>query len=132
VSKTEAARIFAQERKRFSAVFPHAIHIRLVILDRPCTTKKHCKFRDVALAWPDKSIIEILDRALSLSEANIRGLFRHELGHMCDVDVAKSSAEQRADDIARCVTGEKIRYDQNDIQTISKSGKYPRPRHLHR
>lgn len=73
----------------------------------------------------------MLTRALRLPEANVRGLIRHEFGHIVDPDPDARGREQRADDIAEWVTGRKIRYDAQDVQTTGR-GRYPRPRYLHR
>ena len=72
------------------------------------------------------------------------GLIRHELGHVVDYLVPKkrldawakargfclaSTDERRADDIARAVWGIPLRYDADDVQSVSK-GVTRRPTHL--
>jgi len=75
--------------------------------------------------------ITFYKRLLSLPRENVLGVVRHELGHACDKDFDEPDCEQRADDVAEKFTGEKIRYDCDEIQTVGK-GKYPRPGHLPR
>lgn len=85
------------------------------------------------MAVADLETFEVLlvRRALALPRANVVGLIRHELGHHADVDPAAPNLEQRADDMAEYVTGERIRYDRRNIQTVGP-GRWPRPRNLHR
>lgn len=130
MTPAEAKRIFVQERKLFSA-FPKVARTEFVILDQPCTTKK-CAFRDLAFAETGRfPRVSLLARALKLSASNVRGLIRHELGHIADPNVDAPGREQRADDIAEWVSGQKIKYDARDVQTTGR-GKYPRPKYLHR
>lgn len=66
-----------------------------------------------------------------MPRTNLVGLIRHELGHLADTHVRQSGSERRADAIAKKVTGQAIRYDRDDIQTVG-SGVSPRPRRLPR
>lgn len=120
-----------RERRRFARFFPHVAHTRFVLLDQPYTSPWNRRFRDLAFAEPEIPRVSMLLRALDLPRANVQGLIRHELGHVADDNVDRRGKEQRADDIAEYVTGERINYDQDDIQTTAR-GKYPRPLHLHR
>jgi hypothetical protein len=131
MTPAEAKSIFVQERKLFARDFPRVARTEFVILAQSCSTKK-CAFRDLAFAETGRTPrVSLLARALKLSISNVRGLIRHELGHVADERVDEPGREQRADDIAEWVSGRKIRYDARDVQTTGR-GKYPRPRYLHR
>lgn len=128
----QALRLFARERAAFAQSFPTEIRgVKLVIRDQRCSINGKCGLRD--LAWADRRdrTVNLLLRALSLPENRVVGLLRHELGHLADPWIDRPGAEQRADDIAEVVTGQRIRYDLDNIQTIGP-GTYPRPLHLHR
>lgn len=133
--QSDARRLFASERARFARLFPHVADTQFDLVDRRCTDKGHCRFRDLAYADEDARSgaprVVMLARALKLSDDNVLGLMLHELGHVADIDVSKAGREQRADDIARWVTGLRISYDGRNIQTVGP-GRYPRPRNLHR
>jgi len=78
----------------------------------------------------------------ALGADNQEGVLRHELAHAVEFllgpsrvfkrwrNVAKT-AEQRADDLARELWGQRINYDVDCIQTIGR-GAHPRPTHLPR
>jgi hypothetical protein len=75
--------------------------------------------------------VNIVSRVMDFSEESITALIRHEIGHLCDIYRDSSKKEQRADDIAELVFGDKIRYSgPYKIQTIG-NGEYPRPKELH-
>lgn len=122
--------LFAIERERFARMFPAAAAARLVLEDTPCAHGL-CGYRNVAWTFPGDPEVYMLVRALALPEQNVLALFRHELGHLVDEHVHEPGAEQRADDLAEYVTGEPIRYDADDIETLGP-GVYPRPLHLPR
>lgn len=122
-------KLFLQERARFAAKYPIVANCGLVVTERKCL-EYPCAPRDLAWADIDANYIYLTERALTLAPENIIGLLRHELAHMADPHVNRPGCEQRADDIAEEVTGEKIRYDAREIQTIGR-GTYPRPKHLH-
>lgn len=131
MSPARAREVFAAERARFARVFPRAAKTQFVLLARACTDRRHCRFRDLAFAQPEIPRVSMLRRTLQLPDENVVGLMRHELGHVVDRDVERPWREQRADDIAEWVTGEPVRYDRMNIQTVGR-GRYPRPMHLHR
>ena len=83
--------------------------------------------RDVAWANPNDRTVNLIKRATEFSKESINALLRHELAHLCDVFVDKENREQRADDIAFLVCGDRIRYDKTLIQTLDCSGIFPRP-----
>lgn len=131
-SRRELGRLFRRERARFARAFPHVAATRLVVLARACTGAPHCGWRDVAYATtgPGAPRVAFLARALVLPAPNLVGLIRHELGHVADPWIERAGREQRADDIAEWVTGERIYYDRRFVQTIGR-GRWPRPAHLH-
>lgn len=83
--------------------------------------------RDVAWADPRDRTVNFISRAMRFDINSIQALMRHEIAHLCDEFVDKENREQRADDIAFLVCGDKIRYDRKLIQTIECSGVFPRP-----
>jgi len=128
--------VFERERALFSATYPAVRRARLVIEWGPCMDKEACAPRDYAYAMRARrgGTVVLSHRARTLPAANLRGVLRHELGHLADFASPhwrKPGAEQRADDLAERATGQKIRYDARDVQTTGP-GTYPRPRHLHR
>lgn len=136
LTRAQVHALFSRERAEFDSVlgrfFPDRHLPRLFIVDRECTLPGACAERDLAYAeHGDRPQVVLLARALKLPRNNIVGLIRHELGHLYDKRVRSRGAEQRADNIAAYVTGELIKYDRRDIQTIGR-GVYPRPRRLHR
>ena len=87
------------------------------------------------------------DKILSAPPGRADGVIRHELGHVVDMLVPKkelnrwakargvtlaSTDERRADDIARCIWGTPIYYDDKLLvqTTQSRGATSPRPRHL--
>lgn len=119
--------IFASERARFAAVFPRVKGTRLYLVD-----EQPVDARDYARAVIGRRpCVVFLLRALRLPERNVVALVRHELSHIADGRNPTPGAEQRADDIAAFVTGQLIRYDRRDVQTVGR-GRYPRPQYLHR
>lgn len=123
---------FLRERRAFARAFPGMAPVRgaeLVVEDRRCSAGG-CGFRDVAWATWGPPRVHLLRRALSdLAPENIVGLIRHELGHLADRDPWGPGSEQRADDLAESATGERVRYDRRDVQTVGR-GRYPRPTNL--
>jgi len=133
MSPAQAQRLFARERARFAKHVAWVSRTRLSIVNRQCTARGHCRFRDLAFADVAQKTprVTLLSRALRLPDMNIHGLILHELGHVADVDIDMPGREQRADDIAEWVTGIRINYDTRNIETTGP-GRYPRPRSLHR
>lgn len=76
-----------------------------------------CSERDYACADLRTGEIVFASRALKLPKANVVALIRHELAHIADPTPGKPFAELRADEIARVVTGFKIFYDKDLVQT---------------
>lgn len=136
--------LFMQERARFAARYPFVAHATLAIVPREVSPYGRA-WRDVAWAsWRVSARapggitsmrVSFLRRALSLPRQNLIALIRHELGHLCDARRSEPGpgAEARADRIAARVGGRAIRYDTNDLQTLStaKGTRARRPTHLH-
>lgn len=129
--------VFERERALFAETYPAVRNAELSIDWRLCMgLDPGCSKRDYAYAMRDgrSGTVVLSHRARTLPVANLRGILRHELGHLADFASPhwrKPGAEQRADDLAERATGQKIRYDARDVQTTGP-GTYPRPRHLHR
>ena len=124
-------RVFAVERARFAEFYPHVAGATVHVTDAPCSTDR-CAYRDFAWCDPDTGEVWFSRRALRLPLGNIVGLIRHELGHLAEPgNFFWRPSEQHADDVAARVTGQTIRYDARDVQTVGP-GKHPRPRYLHR
>lgn len=132
MNKTEARALFVKERARMAKSFSWVASAKLLFVDGDCPQSVTCAKRDFATTQIATSEIRIATRALALPKANVRGLILHELGHVADLNIRESGAEQRADDLVEYATGVLVRYDRADIQTTAKSGVYPRPKHLHR
>jgi len=87
-------------------------------------------------------IIAFAAKAEKLPDRNLAGLMTHEFGHALEHrygvrELEKrlgkklpKGVEHRADVIAETVFGEKIRYDDHDVQCVSCDGTAPRPGHL--
>jgi hypothetical protein len=88
--------------------------------------------------------LRLAHKTLDAPRHRVEGLLRHELGHMVDYVVPRkrldawgrsrgvplaATDERRADDIARAVWGEPIRYDDDLVQS-TRHGVSPRPKHL--
>ena len=117
-------RIFARELARFSAVYPHLARTRAAIT----VTPRDRNPRSYAWCFVSRQEVWFIEKVLDLPDENVIALVRHELGHLAD---PWDDGEQHADDVAEHVTGERIRYDENDVQTTGP-GAYPRPRYLPR
>jgi hypothetical protein len=128
VTIARARNIFREERRRFAAVYPRVANATLEIVDAPCLGDGACERRDLARCYPPTGEVHLLRRALT-SEARVRGLLRHELAHAADRSWTRKGREQRADDIAERVTGQRVYYDHEDVQT-TRRGTYPRPKRL--
>jgi len=131
--------LFAREHARFKAMLKAAgtpndlldrAHVALV--DDLCPQgRKRCARRDVAWADLRTGRVTFVRRAAEeLPYDNLVALVRHELGHLVDLTPDTPGSEQRADHYAEEASGQKIRYDEGDLQTIG-AGVYPRPKHLH-
>ena len=122
---------FIVERARFAVYFPHIGSAKLIVHNGKLHPSS--KLRDLAYATIEDLSVHVSSLLLMRSDENIVGILRHELGHLCDLNpyIPNTGQEQLADDIAEYVSGAKIYYDADDVQTIA-GGKYPRPLYLHR
>jgi len=127
MTSRELAALFETERKRFARYFNRAARVEMQIETSRCVSPDHCAYRD--FGYTDTRVVVLHHRILKASRNRAVGLIRHELGHVCDPTIWNPGAEQRADDIAELVSGEKIRYDHRDVQTVGR-GAYPRPTYL--
>lgn len=129
MTKAQAEKLFKTQLEQFRKYFP-INNVRLVIHNRfytpECDTYRAC-----AWASTEEMTVNIVKRVLDFSDNAIIALFRHEIGHLCDPFVDSDIKEQRADDIAEFVFGDKIKYSgPHKMQTIG-NGEYPRPKELH-
>jgi hypothetical protein len=129
MTEIEIANIFSIEKGKFEEFFKVS-DITLCVHDLEYTPG--CSgYRDIAWADPKDRTVNICFRALEFHRDNIIALIRHEIGHLCDPFYLTKNAEQRADDIAYLVTGQRINYSGPYlIQTIAK-GEHPRPKIIH-
>lgn len=129
----EFTQVFRSEAARFGAVNPRAFQTRLEWAYGQCTLPDACAVRDLAYSVPSENRIIINDRLVERPRENWIGILRHEFGHVIDdiPYIPNSGGEQRADQIAERVGGQRIYYDAQYVQTVSPSGTYPRPKHLH-
>lgn len=132
MNKTAARALFVRERAHMARSFPWVANAKLLFVEGDCPQGRTCKRRDFATTQIATSEVRLATRALTWPAANVRGLILHELGHVADLNVREPGAEQRADDLVEQATGVLVRYDSEDIQTVAKSGVYPRPKHLPR
>ena len=112
--------LFIEERARFAAVLPRAANATLTIKPRP----PGAELRDYGYVVGDYRVV-LFQETQQLPVANVVGIIRHELGHVCD-PYDDDESEERADDIAHVVTGEPIRYDRRGVQTVGRGGKRPK------
>jgi len=127
----ELAKHFEREAARFAKAFPAWPRPAFRIEHAPCVLPDACALRDFAycVRRGRRATIVAHFRLAYAAPRRIAGVLRHELGHAYDVRIDDPGAEQRADDLAERVTGEKICYDRGDVQVVGR-GAYPRPRHL--
>lgn len=126
VSADRTRAIFRAERARFAVHYPHVSDASLDLV-LSARIRPGAAPRDLAECYPGDLRVR-LARGGRTSEARVRGLVRHELGHLA---LRGGGSEQDADDVAEEVTGQRIRYDADDVQTTGR-GRWPRPRHLPR
>jgi transposase-like protein len=143
MTEAELVELFVRERGRFAKRFPRVAEASIEVSEAPCSAAHgRCGFRNVAYcSWtgPDGAKkyqrVVVVRRLLSMPRENVVGVIRHELGHLADDHVSEGGAERRADEIAERVTGAKVRYDANDLQSAGACRTPPcrdeRPGHLH-
>ncbi len=129
MTKTVAEILFKKQLEGFKQFFPLK-GVKLVVHDR-FFTPNCSEYRDVAWADPNKMTVNIVRRVLDFSDNSIIALMRHEIAHLCDPYIDSIGKEQRADDIAELVFGDKIRYSGPHLLQTIGDGKYPRPEVLH-
>ena len=129
MTKKQTEKLFREQISEFRKYFPLK-GVRLVIHDR-FFTPECSRYRDCAWANLNDMTVNIVSRVSDFSEDSVKALIRHEIAHLCDPFRDTDGKEQRADDIAELVFGDKIRYSgPYKIQTLGE-GEYPRPKELH-
>jgi hypothetical protein len=129
MTKRQAENLFREQLDSFRRYF-QLKGVKLVIHERFFTPGCD-SYRSIAWADPNDWTVNLVRRVLNFSDDSIIALIRHEIAHLADSFRETEGAEQRADDIAELVFGEKIKYSgPHKIQTIGE-GEYPRPKELH-
>jgi hypothetical protein len=128
LSEQAVYRMFLEERDLFEETFPVVDDVELVFIDdhyfdNPIE-------RDVAWYDINEHQIYLVRRALKRSINCLRGVIRHELGHVADDYIHEPGAEARADQLAYIATGEPILYTTEGIQHTTE-GRPGRPKWLH-
>jgi hypothetical protein len=76
-------------------------------------------------------IIVVAPKLVDSDDSRIQAVMRHEIAHaLFHHDENFNHSEQDADDLAESIWGDRIYYDDDDVQTLD-FGKYPRPEYLH-
>lgn len=115
-----ARRMFNAEAHRFRTAYPSMPPVRFRIAVRHFLPTPEA--RD--LAWYDDGTVYLTRAALDRSEATVRGILRHELGHAADARIDQRGSECRADRIAARASGP-VRYDADGLQTAARGTKRP-------
>lgn len=97
--------------------------VRLVLGD----AAKFPKARDHA--YTDGETITLAPRMLQASPDRVLGVLLHELGHCVLVQGGVEHRERDADHAIEVITGLRISYDADDVQTVGR-GTRPRPAYL--
>lgn len=127
--ESEVKKLFNEEIDKFSEFFNiEGITLSIHNMEFSPGSKRE---RDVAWADIENRTVNLVRRCLKFKYEQIVALIRHEISHLVDPFVEEEGREQRADDIAFMVAGDKINYTRNNMQTI-EPGRHPRPRNLHR
>ena len=107
---------------------------RLIVNIREGFEDEFPNHRDYAYTYIDENgeyIIVYSKKMYQASEPSIQALMRHEMGHALHfLNDNDDHSEQETDDLAEQTWGDRIYYDEHDIQTL-EYGKYPRPPYLH-
>lgn len=128
MNRRDFLKLFNEEKRRFSARFPHcsAASVKIVNLESPPGMSNPTE-RNVAWCFTESAEVFFLARALRLSRQNVVALVRHELAHIANPNLS----EHETDILAYRVGGRRIRYDSREIQTIdSRAPHSRRPSHL--
>ena len=136
ITEVEFHHIFEHYRKMFSKYSKDPImkNVTYILLDSPCVEKTSCKIRDIAqtnISFGNYAEMIYTDKILQdkyIAEA----IVAHEFGHVIDPWLKDNveGKEKRADMLAELVTGNRIYYNKDKIQTF-KRGVFPRPCGIH-
>jgi len=111
--------------------------VRLEVYASRCLDDGGCAHRSVAQAVystprGEVATVQVVSRLFDFPRHVVLGVLAHELGHLADESDGEE-AELRADAWALWVTGSPVRYwSEDQLQSLGGSGKWPRPRGLHR
>ena len=112
-----------------SKIYPQNLIIRV----RKGNHKEFPESRDYAYTTviDDHIIVVFAPRMLRANEDRIRAIMRHEMSHALHMFRDNyDHSEQDTDDLAEEIWGDRIYYDDEDLQTL-QYGTYPRPSYLH-
>lgn len=127
-TEKEVKDMFKEEVETFIAVFPRVKGVRFVV------EAKHYRDsprkRDIAWYDTNEHSVHLIRAALSRSLDCLRGVIRHELGHVADARINSPGAERRADSLAEKATGKPILYTAEGLQHATRGEAY-RPDWLH-
>ena len=94
------------------------------------------KYRDHAYTFQnedDDLYIVISDKLIHSSRDRIQAIMRHELAHAWFLnDGNEHHSERDTDQLAEDLWGDRLYYDEDDIQTLNSDGTHPRPSYLPR
>jgi hypothetical protein len=124
VTWEDAVEIFERERSRFVRAGYSVEHAALVL-----RKFKRKSSRDCAEMDPNTGVISFHPDAGFLTRDQVTALIRHELAHVADDGLTEAGTDK----LAERVTGERIYYGPDDIQTtVAVGGQRPRPKRLPR
>jgi hypothetical protein len=106
---------------------------QLVIKVRKGSQREFPQPRDYAYTTiiDDNIIVVFAPKMLRATPDRIQAIMRHEMSHALHMfQNNHDHSEQQTDDLAEQIWGDRIYYDDEDLQTL-EYGKYPRPSYLH-
>lgn len=136
ITETEFDDIFYHYLKMFRGYTKLNIlkNVTYVLLEKPCIENNSCKIRDIAQTGISfGNYAEMIYTNKILQDRYIaEAIVAHEFGHVIDPWLKDNlqGKEKRADMLAELVTGNRIYYNKDKIQTFSK-GEFPRPSGIH-
>lgn len=120
--------IFRQRTNQVKRIAPK-LRIGLTVGD-PEDFPEERNFAMCALVQPTFAQILVAEKIEREPDAVIDALLRHEIAHaLLSYERRPHHTEQMADDLAEKLWGDRIYYDDRNVQTLAR-GTWPRPRHL--
>lgn len=120
----EIKNIFETLRLEVEDVLDCHFHVECVIDHK----KRYPENRNYAMT--NGYIIFLSPKILMADENRVQALLRHEMSHAVLMQAGlHEHTEKQVDALAEVLFGDRIYYDEEDIQTLAL-GKYPRPNYL--